>query len=102
MSENDTIGILDFRLKSIEDEIKNLKSLLVSVPIMNNAIDNLEKRVSACETNIDLLNREVSKIKNEPVKKSAEKWHYICDYIFKTIVGLGVTALIIKLGLKGA
>lgn len=100
MSENENIGILDFRLKSIESEIKELKQLLVSVPIMNSAIDNLEKRVTACETNIDLLNREVAKVKNEPVKKSAERWQYITDYIFKILVATGIGGVLLKVGLK--
>lgn len=98
--DESNIDVLDYRLQSIEAEIKELKGLLVSVPIMNNAIDNLEKRVSTCETNIDLLNREMSKVKNEPVKKSAERWQYISDYIFKTIVTIAVAALLFKMGLK--
>ena len=100
MSENENIGVLDFRLKSIEEQIKELKQLLVSVPIMNSAIDNLEKRVSACETNIDLLNREVTKVKNEPTKKSAEKWRYISEYIFKAIVAFGIGGILLKVGIK--
>lgn len=98
--DESNIDVLDYRLQSIESEIKELKGLLVSVPIMNSTIGNLEKRVSACETNIDLLNREVTKIKNEPAKKSAERWQYICDYIFKTIVAFGIGAILVKVGLK--
>lgn len=100
MNESENIGILDFRLKSIESEIKELKQFLVSVPIMNSAIDNLEKRVTACETNIDLLNREVAKVKNEPTKRSAEKWQYISEYIFKTIVAFGIGGILLKVGLN--
>lgn len=100
--DESNIDVLDYRLKSIEDQIKELKGLLVSVPIMSNTLESLEKRVQACETNIDLLNREVSKVKNEPVKKSAERWQYICDYAFKLIVASGIGAILLKIGLKGA
>lgn len=97
---NDEINILDYRLQQIENEIKGLKELLVTVPILNNDLQNLEHRISTAETNIDLLNKEVSKLKNEPTKKSAEKWNYILDYMFKTVVTIIIGYFFYKVGLS--
>lgn len=97
---NDDLNILDYRLKAIENEIKSLKDLLVTVPILNNELQNLEHRVDNCEVNIDLLNKEMTKIKAEPIKKSAEKWKYITDYVFKSIVAIIVGWFLYKVGLQ--
>lgn len=97
---NDDVNILDYRLQQIENEIKGLKELLVTVPILNNDLQNLEHRLNAAETNIDLLTKEVSKIKSEPMKKSAEKWNYILDYSFKTVVTVIIGYFLYKVGLS--
>lgn len=97
---NDELNILDYRLQQIENEIKGLKELLVTVPILNNDLQNLEHRISTAETNIDLLNKEVSKLKSEPMKKSAEKWNYILDYVFKTVVTIVIGYFLYKVGLS--
>ena len=97
---NDEVNILDYRLQQIENEIKGLKELLVTVPILNNDLQNLEHRISATETNIDLLTKEVSKLKSEPMKKSAEKWNYILDYAFKTIITVVIGYFLYKVGLS--
>lgn len=97
---SDDINVIDYRLQSIENEIKGLKELLVTVPILNNDLENLEHRIETCETNIDLLNKEISRLKNEPTKKSAEKWKYISDFIFKSLVAIIVGWFFYRLGLK--
>lgn len=97
---NDDINIIDYRLQQIENEIKGLKELLVTVPILNNSVENMENRIETCETNIDLLNKEITKLKNEPIKKSAEKWKYITDFIFKSLVAIIVGWFFYRLGLK--
>ena len=97
---NEEINVIDYRLQQIENEIKGLKELLVTVPILNNDLTNLEHRIEACETNIDLLNKEVNKLRNEPTKKSAEKWNYILDYMFKTVVTIIIGYFFYKVGLS--
>lgn len=97
---NDDVNILDYRLQQIENEIKGLKELLVTVPILNNDLQNLEHRINVAETNIDLLNKELSKLKSEPMKKSAEKWNYILDYVFKTVVTVIIGYFLYKVGLS--
>lgn len=96
----DDVNILDYRLQQIENEIKGLKELLVTVPILNNDLQNLEHRISTTETNIDLLNKEISKLKSEPTRKSAEKWNYILDYMFKTVVTIIIGYFFYKVGLS--
>lgn len=97
---SDDINVIDYRLQSIENEIKSLKELLVTVPILNNELENMEHRLSTAETNIDLLTKEVSKLKSEPIKKSAEKWNYILDYVFKTVVTIVIGYFLYKVGLS--
>lgn len=97
---NEEVNVLDYRLKSIEEEIKSLKELLIKVPVMNNDIENIEHRVNACELNIDSLSAEITKLKNEPIKKNAEKWQFIMDFIFKSVITVIVGYFLVKVGLK--
>lgn len=97
---NEEVNVLDYRLKSIEEEIKSLKELLIKVPVMNNDIENIEHRVNACELNIDSLLTEITKLKNEPIKKNAEKWQFIMDFIFKSVITVIVGYFLVKVGLK--
>lgn len=97
---NEEVNVLDYRLKSIEEEIKSLKELLIKVPVMNNDIENIEHRVNACELNIDSLSTEITKLKNEPIKKNAEKWQFIMDFIFKSVITVIVGYFLVKVGLK--
>lgn len=97
---NEEIGILDYRLKSIESELKELKELLVEVPILSNTVQSLEHRISACESNLDTLTMEVSKLKSEPLRHNAEKWKTISDYIFKAVVAVIIGYVFTKIGLE--
>lgn len=103
MSEinDNNLDIINYRLSSIEKELKELKELLITVPLLIGRIENIEKRLDAAETNVDLLHKEVSKLKAEPDKKAAGRFNYIADYIFKTIVGIVVAWLIMRTGLGG-
>ena len=164
--KNQSLEVITYRLDSIENEIKGLKELLISVPLLVSKLDDLkietkdeleklngkidisnrnieekfnqkiideinrietkmesnenalrlearsrmeaaEKRLDNIEVNHDLLIKDVSNMKSEisvlknaPDKKSASKWNYIAESIFKTIVGIVVAYLIMKMGIK--
>ena len=100
LASNEELSVIDYRLKSIEEELKGLKELLVTVPILNNELENLEHRLSTCETNVDIAMKEISNLKAEPVKQNAEKWKYITDYIFKSVVAVVIGYFLFKVGLK--
>lgn len=97
---SDDLNVLDYRLQAIENELKSLKELLVTVPVLTKDFENLEHRVDNCEINVDLINKEIAKLKAEPIKKSAEKWKYISDYIFKSIVAIIIGYFLYKVGLQ--
>lgn len=96
---SDELELLEYKLKSIDCTLKELKELLVDVPILGNNLDHLKERVEQCETNIENLTAEVNKLKNEPMRKSAEKWKYITDFMFKSVVAIIIGILIHKVGL---
>lgn len=163
--KNISTDVIVFRLDSIENELKELKNLLIDVPLLvsrledlksdhqkdiesingkidtanrnieekfnqkivdevnrvetkiktnekalrlelENKLESIEKRIDTTDVNYDLLLKEVSvmksdisTLKNAPDKKSASKWNYISENIFKTIVGIGIAYLIMRLGL---
>lgn len=128
--KNNNTDVLNYRLGSIEKEIKELKELLITVPLLTNKLDNIEKnledktaaiekriedkilviekRMDNIEVNQDLLTKELTKQKEEvsnlkaaPDKKAASKMNYIADYIFKAIVGIAIAWLIMSVGLGG-
>lgn len=98
---------INYRLTNIEKNLEDLKQLLITVPITQNAVKLLENRIEAAENNIDTLHHEFQKIKDEiqdikciPLHKSAQRWQYILDYFFKGIVAFVAVFLFGKFGFK--
>ena len=61
--EQNNFGVINVRLKSIEATLSDLKDLLIKVPIMVNDMADLERRTTTAETNIDVLAKEVTHLK---------------------------------------
>lgn len=106
--ENET---LVYRMDSIESQIKEINAKIdkLTDAIMQSQINNnsTTKDIEQIMHNQDKMQDEISSLKKQvaelqaaPVKKDADKWRYILDYLFKAIVACGVTAFLIRLGLK--
>ena len=120
--EQNNFGVINVRLKSIEATLSDLKDLLIKVPIMVNDMADLERRTTTAETNIDVLAKEVTHLKEScksitemrveiksakeelnnlklaPIQKNAGRWNSITDYIFKGLVAAACIYLFSKGG----
>lgn len=93
------INTIDFRLSQIESSLQDVKDLLVSVKLANKDISELQDDVAKLEQKVQQNADNILLLKNLPDKKSAERWQYIVDYVFKFFVG-GIAAYIAtKIGL---
>lgn len=123
-AELNNFGVINVRLASIETTLSDLKDLLIKVPIISNDMADLERRTTTAETNIDVLTKEISHIKESckpvaemkaemktlkddisllklaPIQKNAGRWNYITDYIFKGLVAAACIYLFSKGGIK--
>lgn len=93
MADEINLEVVDYRLKNIENQLSELKDLLVQVPMLNKEIADMDKRLSFAEADIKTVKEDINRMKIAPVKKSAERWQYIIDYIFKGLVALAVAYL---------
>lgn len=71
MNNEELNNIIDFRLQSIETQLKELKELLVTVPILMNKLEDLSKDT---QKDIDKLNEKID-VSNSNIEKK------ISDYI---------------------
>lgn len=98
--ETSNYEIINYRLKSIEDTLGELKTLLVSVPRLNDKIVIIETEQKDQKEKIESLQNQVQDIMQKPIKKDAAKWQYILDFIFKLLVGAAVMYIFSTLGVK--
>lgn len=123
-TDNNSFGVINVRLASIEATLSDLKELLIKVPIMVNDMADLERRTTTAETNIDVLTKEITHLKEScklttemkveiktvkeelntlklaPIQKDAGRWNYIIDYVFKGLVAAACIYLFSKGGIK--
>lgn len=93
------IGTINFRLAQIESSLQDVKDLLVSVKMAGKDIQelqsdykNLEERVKKCE-------QDIADVRSIPDKKSAERWTFIVEYVFKFTVAAIVLYFATKMGI---
>lgn len=92
--------LINYRLKSIEDSIVELKTLLVDVPRLNDRLVVTEKQSQENKDEIENIKKTVQDIKNQPLQKDANRWRYILDYIFKSVVAVAVIYFLSKIGVN--
>ena len=92
--------LIAFRLNNIESQLAEMQQLIKTNIIQDKDINNLQDRMTLAENDIVYLKSQVNVLRQEPIKKSAKRWEYVIDYIFKALVAIGVTAMLIKMGLS--
>jgi chromosome segregation ATPase len=98
--EQMTPDLIAYRLDNIEIKLADMQKLIEGNILQDKDIKDLQSKMSKAETEISAMKKEIETIKQEPIKKSAKRWEYVIDYIFKALVAIGVTAMLIKMGLS--
>lgn len=99
-SESKGMDIINYRLSAIEQQLKDLTQLLISVPIMNNDIKDLNKRVSELESDKAIILEKLQTLETAPIKDKASKWQSTLDTIYKIFLTACVGVILVKIGLS--
>ena len=97
MSEFETVN---FRLEKIENSIEELRKVLIDSRIQAHDIEDMKADIIRHEGKIDKLENKVQELELKPTKEKADKWQYILDYVFKSIVAVAIGVILVKVGLK--
>lgn len=98
--QNTDLTLINYRLEAIENSLAEVKSLLVDVPRLADRVTLCEKQSTENKDNIEKLEKEIQDIKVKPIKKDAQKWQYILDFIFKSFVAAAAVYFLSKIGIK--
>lgn len=88
-----TTEVLEYRLAAIERSVTDLRDVLIESKMQRQEIDSLTVKVAKHDEAIEAL-------KIGPVKDKAARWQTIVDTLFKALVSISVTALLVKVGLQ--
>lgn len=91
---------MDRQLEGLEKKVDQLLELLTEFKIQKKDIERIFEQQEELKADMDRIKVEVSALKLMPEKKSAERWNYIVEYIFKGIVAVAIAAVLVKAGLK--
>lgn len=97
---DDNIGTINFRLSQIESSLQDVKDLLVSVKMAGKDIQELQGDYKTIEERVKKCEQDIAEIRQMPEKKSAERWQYILDYIFKFTISAAVIYFAKKMGVR--
>ena len=100
MSEVSEFETVNYRLEKIENSIEELRKVLVDSRIQAHDIEDMKADIIRHEGKIDKLENKVQELELKPTKEKADKWQYILDYIFKSIVAVAIGVILVKVGLK--
>lgn len=90
--------VLSYRLDSIEKTLSEIKGVVTETKLQEKDIKSLADSVERILEKLDNHETRISALETEPVKNKAEKWQYITDYLFKTIVAGGIIYFLAKIG----
>ena len=100
MSEVSEFETVNYRLEKIENSIEELRKVLVDSRIQAHDIEDMKADIIRHEGKLDKLENKVQELELKPTKEKADKWQYILDYIFKSIVAVAIGVILVKVGLK--
>lgn len=100
MAEVSEFETVNYRLEKIENSIEELRKVLVDSRIHAHDIEDMKSDIIRHEGKIDKLENKVQELELKPTKEKADKWQYILDYVFKSIVAVAIGVILVKVGLK--
>lgn len=96
--KNETIN---YRLEKIEKSIEELHKVIIDSRIQAKDIEDIKSDIFCLSGKVEAQETKLQLIELKPTKEKAEKWQYIIDYVFKTLVAVAIGAFLFKFGIKG-
>lgn len=97
MSDEETIN---YRLGKIEETLSELKTVIVENKLQAKDIQELKSNEAEILNAINAHDKRLRNLETAPVKKDAEKWKTITDFIFKTVLTVTAGIVLAKVGLS--
>ena len=91
---------INYRLGRIEETLSDLKDVLIENRLQAKEIQDLKSDLKELIDGINSHDKRIRTLENLPSKKDAEKWKTITDFIFKGILTVIGTIILVKLGIK--
>ena len=91
---------IEYRLDNIEKVLGEMKDVLLENKLQARDIRDLGQQQKELLNAINAHEKRIKELEVQPMKDKADKWQYILDYIFKSIVTIAVGYVLVKVGLQ--
>ena len=96
MNEGNNFQTIDYRLTNIENSLTELKNVVLENKLQARDIKEISEKVVENKNRINELEERLRILENAPQKQKAEKWQFVLDYTFKTVVMAAISYILIK------
>lgn len=94
------VKTIEYRLDKIDTQLDALKTLMVDSKLQEKDIKSIYARIEKLEADQSEIREKLEELEDAPTKKSAMKWDFILDYIFKALVAAAVLFIFVRLGIQ--
>ena len=91
--------VIDFRLTSIEKGLADLKDVMLETKMQERDIKDLTTTQNELLKAINSHDQRIKNLELAPTQKKADRWQFIVEYAFKTLVAGVIIYFIRKIGL---
>lgn len=88
------------RLEAVENLSQVMAENISDMKHLQSIVDTLSDDIHKNTEAIKDLKTKYYELESKPMKEKANKWQYITDSIFKTIIGIVLGFVLVKIGLK--
>lgn len=99
--ENISKSELDYRLGCIEKTLVELKDVVIENKLQARDIQELKESENELVSAINAHDKRIRKLEQMPYEDKAKKWQSAADFIFKSLLSVGIAVILAKVGLQG-
>lgn len=85
-TKEESLEIMSFRLTNIEKSIAELKDVVLETKLQERDIKDLTAAQNELLKAINAHDMRIKNLELKPTKERADRWQFIVEYIFKTVV----------------
>ena len=94
-TKEESLEIMNFRLTNIEKSIEELKDVVLDTKLQERDIKDLAATQNELLKAVNAHDVRIKNLELKPTKEKADRWQFIVEYIFKTVVA-GVIIYFLK------
>ena len=85
-TKEESLEIMNFRLTNIEKSIEELKDVVLDTKLQERDIKDLAATQNELLKAVNAHDVRIKNLELKPTKEKADRWQFIVEYIFKTVV----------------